>query len=144
MELLGLGTEGRMFAGLTNMTSTGALINVSTTTAVGIRSLHRYTAFSLQFITRSLVGGFTGTWLVEASNNWCPDPGENGQVAYAGDWSDVTSLFTPTLTAAVSTATIQLVEPLTKPSGWRAIKVTITRTGGTSIIADVWICGKGH
>ncbi len=144
MELMGLGSDGRMFNGLATMTGTGALSNAASGALVGIRSLHRFTAFSIQLITRSLVGAYVGVWLIEASNNWAPDPGELGQVAYAGDWNDVSALFTPALTTAVNANGTQLVEPLTKPNGWKAIRVTLTRTSGTSIIADPWICGKGH
>lgn len=135
MELLGLGSEGRMI--------NAALVNAGAASASAIRSVHRFTAFSLQLIISSLTGAFTGTWLIEASNNWAPDPGELGQPANAGNWTDVTSLFTPA-PAAVTANSTQIVEPTRVPNGWRALRITLTRTGGTSAIADVWICGKGH
>jgi hypothetical protein len=145
MELLGLGSEGALFSAAAGYSrGLGVLVNAANPTFNGIRSLHRSTAFSLQLIARSLTGAFVGTWLVEASNNWAPDPGELGQPSYAGDWNDVTSLFTPAITASLTANGSQLVEPTHVPNGWRALRVTLTRVSGTSVVADPWICGKGH
>ncbi len=149
MELGGLGSEGRMFANAVTFTGGlagvgGALVNAANPAFSSIKSLHRFTAFSIQLILRSLTGTFIGVWLIEASNNWCPDGGELGQVAYAGDWTDVSTLFTPSLNTAATANGTQFIEPLTKPNGWKAIRLTLTRTSGTSVIADPWFCGKGH
>lgn len=140
MELLGLGNDGRFFAG-------GTLVSASQPVGSpgvlqGIKKIHTATIWSLEFIVSSLSGAYTGNWKVEASNNFVPTPMELGAPAYVGDWVDVTALFTPSLTAAVTANGLQLVEPTHVPNGWKWIRVTQTQTGGTSAVFDVVLCGK--
>lgn len=138
-QLIGLGNDGNIIA--------NQIINDGNTSARNIKDIMWAQFISLQFITRNIGGAFTGTWLVEGSNNWAPfaSGGNFGQAANAGDWTDITNQFAPALTTAVSTATTQMVQSPANGAAWRAIRVTLTRTSGagTSITADVWLSGKG-
>lgn len=142
MIRVGIGAEGRL---IPNVLVSAALPLATPGVIVGIWDLAMVDWFSLQLISRSRVGAFTGTWLVEASNNYAPAAGATnfGQAAYAGDWNDVTTLFTPAITTAIGADASQITEPTLRPNGWRALRVTATRTGGTSAVIDAWLCGKG-
>lgn len=142
MQKIGFGTDGRFIA---NIPVSIALPTTTPGVASAIVELRDVDAFSIQLISRSRVGAFTGTWLIEASNNYAPASGGTfyNQPAYAGDWNDVTSLFTPAVTTAIGADASQIVEPTRVPNGWRAIRISATRTGGTSAVIDVWVCGKG-
>lgn len=141
MQKLGLGSDGNI---IKNVTVSATLPLASPGIAQGIVDLRDSGAFSLQLIARSLAGAFSGAVLIEASNNYSPPGGGTnlGQPPYAGDWTDVTALFTPAVTTPLVANGSQIVEPLTKPNGWRALRVTLTRVSGLSVVYDVWVCGK--
>lgn len=139
MQYLGLGNDGNIIP--------NAVISDAQTSFVGIKSIEICHIISIQFITRSIVGAFTGNWAVEVSNNYAPAAGDSnfGQRPNAGDWIAVDTQFSPAVTLAVSTATIQMCQSPASGSAWRHIRITLTRTSGagTGITADVWLCGKG-
>jgi hypothetical protein len=137
MKLFGLGREGNV-NGLQNNTLTAG--NPS---GQGIVQIDGIWVISIQLIIRSLAGAFTGTWLIEASNNYAPAGISFGQPPNAGDWTDIGAQLTPALTPAVTANGTQMLTSPAGCCGWRAIRVTLTRTGGTSAQADVWLCGKG-
>lgn len=138
MIRVGIGTDGNIIKNF--------LLATGTPSAVGYCDIRDCDSFSLQLISRNRAGALVGAWKVEASNNYAPSAGGTnfGQPAYAGDWNDVTSLFTPAITTAIGADGSQLVEPTLRPNGWRALRVTATYTSGTSANIDVWVCGKGR
>ena len=72
-----------------------------------------------------------GDWKIEVSNNFVPETNGTvyGQPSDAGDWTDITSQFSPTI-AAVTTADSQYVQAdLTA----RDIRFTFTPSGGQGI-----------
>lgn len=145
MQKIGFGTDGRIINAMTVSATLPAAPGIPGTVS-GIIDLRDTEAFSVQLIAASLTGAFAGTWLFEASNNYSPSSGGTnyGQTSFAGDWTDVTALFTPAITTSLTANGTQLVEPLARPNGWRSLRVTLTRVSGTSVIASVWVCGKGH
>lgn len=142
MQKHGFGTDGRI---INNVTITAALPAATPGVASGIVELRDTDVFSLQIIARSLAGAFEGTLLIEASNNYAPSSGGTsyGQSPYAGDWTDVTALFSPTPVNITANGS-QMIQPIDKLCGWRHLRVTVTRTAGTSVVLDVWVCGKGR
>jgi hypothetical protein len=137
MQIYGQGSEGHIL--------NGVLVNAGAPTAGPANVfLIEVNVVSLQLITSAFTGAFTGNWKVEASNNFAPDPSYMGQPKNAGDWTDVTAfaIWDPAITAAITANGTQMVT--TKYLfGWRAIRVSVTRTGGTSVVVDCWVQGKG-
>lgn len=134
MQIYGQGTEGRKI---------NSLVNAAAPTFNGIAFIPEIKVVSIQTIITAFTGAFTGNWLLEASNNFAPDGQYLGQVPNAGTWVDVTAstLIVPAFTAAITANGSQLIN--IPNIGWRAIRITITRTGGTSVQAEAWVQGKG-
>lgn len=142
MYVLGNGREGHITNGVTVSAAlpTGSA-GVSTSNPLEVIWCH---IVSLQLVISSLSGAFTGTWTVEASNDYAPESGGGsyGQPPNAGTWTDVTAQWTPAV-AGVTANGSQIIQSPTAGCGYRHIRVKLTRTGGTSAVADVWATGKG-
>lgn len=144
MQTIGfLGNDGHI---INNVTVSATLPTGNVGVALGILNTLYVKVLSLQLIIRSLIGAFTANWLVEGSNNYAPPSGGGsfGQPPNAGDWTDITATFVSNaITVAITANGTQMVQSPVAGCGWRDIRVSATRTGGTSAVVDVWACGKG-
>lgn len=132
MQIWGLGKE---------TLATGA-VDGTTTTLQKIYVVESFVHISLQLITVQ-GAGLTGTWVIEASNNYSPPPSLWNQAANTGDWVDVTTQFTPAVTSPIAGSTNQLVGPTSGVFPHRTLRVTFARTAGNGT-ASIWLMAKGN
>jgi hypothetical protein len=123
------------------------LVSLGVTTpqvSTPVYEMRNLDSLSFQLIT---TGTLTGTWTVEVSNNATPPNSAlssisniYGQELGAGDWTDITTSFTPSITNPAGSATNQYVQADTLTA--RALRITFTRASGTGNV-DVYAYGKG-
>ena len=101
---------------------------IVTSTATGLVNETFTTALLVEVIRTDTAAVPTGSWKIEVSNDFVPASNSNvyGQKTQAGTWTDITSEFSPSITA-VTTASSQYVQAdLTA----RDVRWTFTPTGG--------------
>ena len=101
---------------------------IVTSTASGLVTETFTSALRIEVIHTETAAVPTGDWKVEVSNNFVPATNGTvyGQVTQAGDWTDITDQFSPSI-AAVTTAGSQYVQADITA---RALKYTFTPSDG--------------
>lgn len=135
----GLGGEGVLL----NTPTSGTTPVVST-----VMSIENLDVVGIQLIT---VGAGTGAWLIEVSNDYEPAaaggppygqvPGQTtpANASTAAHWSDITSGFSPAISAVAAASS----QPIQANVGFRSLRVTYTPATGTAT-AMVIAFGKSY